>query len=190
MMRPVSEEPTIASLAMRLRQQIAPGGPGQAAVAAILREEAGKLEALLMRRAANPRDPWSGDTCLPGGHWSKGDASLLETAVRETREEVGLDLSRSARLLGTLEPVRPFGVLSRMRIQPFVFALEREATFTLGSEAVETFWLPLDAAASGALDDRHLGRIGPFAIHFDCWRHEGQVVWGLTLGFLKSLLES
>ena len=179
---------TLDHLVLRLRPYApAPGARRQAAVAAILRPGEAGLEVLLMQRAAHPRDPWSGDACLPGGHWTPGDASLLATALRETREEVGLELE-GARLLGSLAPIRPFGPLGRLFVQPFVFALDGEARLTLGAEAVDVFWLPLDAAASGALDGRLRRRVGPLPLGFACWRQGDRVVWGLTLRMLRGLL--
>lgn len=141
-----------------------------------------------MQRAVHPKDPWSGDGGLPGGHWTAGDGSLLATAIRETREEVGLDLDSQARLLGALDSVRPFGPLGRLVMQPFLFALHGVAEVKLGSEAVGTFWLPLDATARGELDDRLRRRVGPFPISFACWRHGDRGVWGLTLMMLRRLL--
>lgn len=49
---------------------------------------------LFIRRAINPRDPWSGNVALPGGRQDEADCGDDEaTAIRETREEVGLDLT-------------------------------------------------------------------------------------------------
>lgn len=180
---------TLEHLVPRLKPYSpSPGARRQAAVAVLVRNQAGRLEVLLMQRAAHPRDPWSGDACLPGGHWAAGDRSLLATAIRETREEVGLHLDAQARLLGALDSVRPFGPLGRLVVQPFVFALHGAAEVKLGSEAVDTFWLPLDAAARGELDGRLRRRVGPFPISFACWRHRDRVVWGLTLMMLRKLL--
>ncbi|MGB5283894.1 MAG: NUDIX domain-containing protein, partial [Polyangiales bacterium] len=67
-----------------------------AAVAMLLREGASGPEVFFIRRAEHPRDPWSGHMAFPGGRRDAGDATLLDTAMRETREEVGVDLSREA----------------------------------------------------------------------------------------------
>ena len=92
------------------RLWLAPGGAAElaneikrAAVATILREGLEGPEVLLIRRAENPRDPWSGHMAFPGGREAPEDRDLLATAVRETHEEVGLDLQRSAHLLGRLD---------------------------------------------------------------------------------------
>ncbi|HET9512400.1 MAG TPA: NUDIX domain-containing protein, partial [Gemmatimonadales bacterium] len=50
---------------------------------------------LLIRRADRDGDPWSGQLGLPGGRKSPADADLLSTAIRETFEEVGIDLPPS-----------------------------------------------------------------------------------------------
>ncbi|MCA9764471.1 MAG: NUDIX domain-containing protein, partial [Gemmatimonadetes bacterium] len=57
----------------------------QAAVALLLVPAPDRL--LLIRRADRLGDPWSGHLALPGGRQEPADASLLETAIRETAEE-------------------------------------------------------------------------------------------------------
>ena len=64
------------------------------------------LELLLIRRAEKEGDPWSGHMALPGGRHQAGDPDLLSTALRETREEVGLVVPPAA-VLGELVEVRP-----------------------------------------------------------------------------------
>ena len=78
----------------------------QAAVALVLRREP-EPSFLLVRRAHSPRDPWSGQMALPGGRRDPEDTGLRETAVRETREEVGIDLAQSGTLVGRLPDLKP-----------------------------------------------------------------------------------
>jgi 8-oxo-dGTP pyrophosphatase MutT (NUDIX family) len=47
---------------------------------------------LLIKRADQPLDPWSGQMALPGGHRENGE-NCRETAARETMEETGLSIS-------------------------------------------------------------------------------------------------
>ena len=69
-------------------------GVRRAAVALIFHAgEEGSPELLFIKRAEYPGDPWSGQIAFPGGREERGDASLRETAIRETREETGIDLS-------------------------------------------------------------------------------------------------
>ena len=82
--------------------QLSPIRPStrQAAVAIILRERVREgvrsgtnvTDLLFIRRAEKNGDPWSGHMAFPGGHIESSDTSLLDAAIRETREEIGLDL--------------------------------------------------------------------------------------------------
>ena len=53
----------------------------------------GDPEVLFIKRAGRAGDRWSGHTALPGGKRDPQDSDDLAAAVRETREEVGLDLT-------------------------------------------------------------------------------------------------
>ena len=64
-----------------------------AGVCAVLREVPGDVEVLVIRRGEREGDPWSGHMALPGGRFEPEDLSVYTTAVRETHEEVGIDLS-------------------------------------------------------------------------------------------------
>lgn len=163
---------------------------GRAAVAAVLRFDDGGPRVLLMQRAERAGDRWSGQVSMPGGRHDPGDADLLATAVRETREEVGVDLRRGARLLGRLGAVRAVarGKVLPMTITPYVFHLEAAQPLVLNHEATAAFWLPLDAVARGELDDVYDYRLGPVPLALPCWRWEGRTIWGLTHQMLSGLL--
>lgn len=162
-------------------------GTRRAAVAALLHDVPGRPRVLLMKRAVRDGDPWSGHISLPGGGYHlHEDSSLLETAIRETREELGFELARD-QLLGNLGPLGPrqAGPLP-IEVTPFVFRCEEPPEIACGPEAVSAFWLPLDVALSGALDK-------PFvypgsAMTFPSWDYEGHIVWGLTRRILDDLI--
>lgn len=180
-------------LARHLAASGAPGAPGaagaglrRAAVAAVLHDEPGEPRVLLMKRVEREGDPWSGHISLPGGGYQASDVSLLETAIRETREELGVELL-GARLLGSLPPLHPraagpFGI----EVTPFIFATEAAPEPVCGPEARSAFWLPLSLAAAGALDDTYTYPSTQSA--FPSWRYEGHVIWGLTWRILGDLL--
>src|SRR6185295_3323821 len=94
---PMTAGPRLAALEARLRARELPDSEpwlgDRAAVAAILRESATDLEALLIRRAEREDDPWSGHMAFPGGRRGAADRDIEETARRETLEEIGLDLA-------------------------------------------------------------------------------------------------
>lgn len=162
-----------------------------AAVAAVLR--AGKLgaEVLLIRRAEHEHDPWSGHMAFPGGRFDPGDPDLLHTAIRETREEVGLDLSENATLLGPLEPLPAIARGRRIgiTIAPFVFALERHVELSPNHEVEETLWADLGRLASGDIASIVRYRLDEEVLELPAWDVDGRIVWGLTYRMLQTLLD-
>ena len=100
---------------------------------------------LLMRRPVKSGDPWSGDMCMPGGRKDPGDNHSFDTVLRETREEIAIDLERDAEFLGRLSDVvtRAHEGAKPMVVTPFVFALKTEATWQLSDEAREIISVPL-----------------------------------------------
>jgi 8-oxo-dGTP pyrophosphatase MutT (NUDIX family) len=162
----------------------------QAAVAAVLRDGgAGGAEVLLIRRAEAPGDPWSGHMAFPGGRRDAVDPSLLATAVRETREEVGLDLDAHGKLLGRLPdvPAVARGKRVGLTIAPFVFALKSPAIppFTLNDEVAEVLWTPLGPLARGerATTYPYVHDGQPFAL--PGFAVGERIVWGLTYRMLE-----
>src|SRR5262249_21260971 len=128
---------------------VSPEGP-RAAVAAILRELPGDLgtELFFILRAEHPQDPWSGHVAFPGGRRDPDDASLLATAMRETMEEVGIDLTKE-RFLARLPDVPAFtrSKSGGLVVAPFVFALRADVPIALNSEVAATLWVPLSTLA-------------------------------------------
>jgi 8-oxo-dGTP pyrophosphatase MutT (NUDIX family) len=166
---------------------------GRAAVAAVVREADRGLELLFIRRAEDPDDRWSGHMAFPGGRQEPGDPDLEATAVRETIEEIGLDLRAQGELLGGLDEIHAMarGRPVDLSIAPFVFGLHGKAHLTLSDEVTSLHWLPLD----DLLGKRHLSTYDYVhegaTLHLPCLRVEDVVIWGLTFrmfGSLRALL--
>jgi len=163
--------------------------PDRAAVAVILREGAGGIEILFIRRAEHPHDPWSGQMAFPGGRREPTDADLGETARRETAEEIGVNLASSAELLGRLDEVRAMGRMQPLPlvIAPYVFRLTQPAQLSLSDEVRSVHWLPLDemldVRTRSTMDYVHEAR----TLQFPCLRLDELVIWGLTYRMFMSL---
>ena len=159
----------------------------RAAVAVVLHDEHSP-RVLLMKRAERAGDPWSGHISLPGGRYQDGDGDLRVTAIRETREELGVDLD-GARLLGNLAALHPRSSgRNGIEVTPFVFVTPVALEPVCGPEALSAFWLPIDLARSGALDSTYQLPSSPMA--FPSWTYEGHVIWGLTRRILDTLLDT
>jgi 8-oxo-dGTP pyrophosphatase MutT (NUDIX family) len=141
---------------------------------------------LLMKRAERVGDPWSGHISLPGGGYQASDGDLRVTAIRETHEELGVDLG-GARLLGNLPPLHPSSSgRSGIEVTPVVFVTSAALEPVCGPEALAAFWLPLELAASGALDGTYT--LAAYPRGFPSWTFEGHVIWGLTRRILELVL--
>ena len=184
----------VSQLLERLTQRVRPGaslrppndGRKCAAVAAVLHDEPAGPRVLLMKRTERLGDPWSGHISLPGGRYDQRDEDLLATAIRETREELGIELA-GARLLGNLPTLSPLSAgPNGIEVTPFVFATQEPVEPHVSAEAAAAFWLPIETAMSGALDD--LYTYPGTDRQFPSWRFEGHVIWGLTFRILAELL--
>ena len=169
----------------------APAPAGEtAAVAAVVRGHDAAGEMLFIRRAEHPRDPWSGDMGWPGGRVDAGDPSALAAALRETREELALDLERDATLLGALAPVRTH--LRRgpgpLWVTPFVFELRGSPPIAPNPEVQEALWVPLAFLADRANRGTFLWTGRGVPVPMPCYRYDGRVIWGLTLRMLDNLM--
>lgn len=178
-----------AALQARAARNVEGPVSSRAAVALVLRAAGAGLDLLFIQRAEHPGDPWSGQMAFPGGRWEEGDPDLAATAVRETREELGLDLAAEGEPLGRLDEVR---AMSRMRpldlaIMPFVFRLRGSPTLLPSEEVAAAHWIPLEALLGsghrGFLDYAHAGA----TLRLPCFRVDGRVIWGLTYRMFSNL---
>ncbi|MEJ7804867.1 MAG: CoA pyrophosphatase [Telluria sp.] len=149
----------------------------------VLRPEG--LTLLLTQRTAHLTDH-AGQISFPGGRAEDDDASAIETALRETQEEIGLDRSHID-ILGTLpEYVTGTGY----KVTPVValvtppFALTPDA-----NEVAEIFEVPLAFLMNGAHHQRLSVELpeGAGRRTFYAMPYERFYIWGATAGMLRNL---
>jgi 8-oxo-dGTP pyrophosphatase MutT (NUDIX family) len=161
-----------------------------AAVAAVVRDGKEGAELLLIHRAEDPHDPWSGHMAFPGGRMEPGDRSERAAAIRETREELDLDLRADGEFLGRLSDVaavsrgRPLSLV----IVPYVFELVGDPDLVPNYEVSEILWVPLSYLLD--YDNRSMldWKLGKLTIPLPCYRFRDKVIWGLTFGMVDELL--
>lgn len=115
----------------------------------------GDLEVLFIKRATRRGDRWTSQIALPGGKRDPGDPSDEATSIRETMEEVGLDLRADHVLAACKLPERvvmtEWGTTPLMVLCPFVYLLTRFDVPPLKLQPTEVssaHWVPVRALLS------------------------------------------
>ena len=183
----------IQHLEARLRSsaplEVKDAARARAAVALILAGRDDEVQALFIRRAKREGDPWSGQMALPGGRHGGEDETLLDTAMRETREEVGLDLA-SAHLLGQLDDVAPLtAVLPPISVRPFAFHLPSVPSLVESSEVAAAVWIPLSILRAPATLGETTVRVCATERTYPAYIIGDAVIWGMTERILTPFLD-
>ncbi len=158
----------------------------------VLRGTGSDVELLLIQRAVRDDDPWSGHMAFPGGRRNPDDVDLIDTAVRETREEVGIDLRTHGEVIGHLDEVR---AMARHRpvdlvISPVVCALRTRVPLTLAAQEVDSaVWVPLSFFRSPAARGTYRRTLDGIESEFPAYRYGRYTIWGLTYRILEGFLE-
>jgi len=163
---------------------------GRAAVAIMVREGQEATELLMIRRATREGDPWSGHMGFPGGRRDPEDHSNLSCALRETEEELGVDLSRWGAPLGELSDVNTGWRKDRpeMLVTPFIFSVSELPELTPNDEVDDVVWVPLhflmDEGNREPLEWEWKGqKMETDSYLYDCYR-----IWGLSLMMIDEMM--
>jgi 8-oxo-dGTP pyrophosphatase MutT (NUDIX family) len=156
-----------------------------ASVAVIIRDRQSP-SVLLIRRAERAGDLWSGQVAFPGGKMQEGDKSARDTAIRETMEEVGLDLGRSAEFLGYGEVATTH--TGTMDVVPSVFELKESIEVRPNGEVASFRWVELEELLRpSARSTYEMNRDGS-VVGMPAYVIGDYVVWGLTYRILSTFL--
>jgi 8-oxo-dGTP pyrophosphatase MutT (NUDIX family) len=151
---------------------------------ALYESDDGELRVVLTKRRADLRRH-AGEISFPGGRRDPEDETLMDTALREAEEEIGLTRSEVT-VVGALERTSTF--VTNYAIHPFVGLLK-------GSHPWRASELEVDAVLEPTLRDVRAGRtrtlIERRGISFetDAYVFDEQLVWGATARILEGLLE-
>ena len=157
------------------------------AAVAIIRCQTPRESYLILRRASQPNDPWSGHFAFPGGRKDDGDEDLLATCIRETVEETGICLGIDQ--LQQKLNLEPAGrLLSHpILVQPFLFTLAEPPTLHLDPVEIQAgLWLDAEQFQTEELHQNVEllpGRLFPAYPVADYY------LWGFTYRLLRSILK-
>ncbi len=128
----------------------------------------------------------SSQVALPGGKKEPGDRSLAETALREAREEIGIDPDQ-VEVIGKLSDV--FIWVSNYVVTPFIGITERKPVFVRQEEEVDDIiltdlWDIIDPSRrkEGTFQVR-----GKYTIQTPYFDIDNRIVWGATAMMLSEL---
>ncbi len=129
----------------------------------------------------------SGEVSFPGGRAEPGDADVTATALREAKEEVGLDaVAAGVRVLGTL--TTQWIPVSNYSVTPVVAVAARRPLMTAQpSEVAAILEAPVDAFLPGGELVRVERALRGWQIRYAAYPIEGLAVWGMTARVLGGL---
>ncbi|MBW8333462.1 MAG: CoA pyrophosphatase [Prolixibacteraceae bacterium] len=158
----------------------------QSSILLLLFPEGEQIYTCLTRRPATMTFH-PGQVSFPGGKVEKEDISAEMTALREAREEIGIDTS-GIRILGKLSDL--YLEVSGFSIQPFLAWADKKPDFVVNPGEVEELILfPIsdfvkDETTSETVLDTFTG---PLQIKY--YPFNGEIIWGATAMILSELIE-
>lgn len=169
----------------KLRGEEAAASPESMASVAIILRKTPELETLMIKRAERGGDPWSGQIAFPGGRRERVDSSLLQTAMRETLEETGIDLGSSGKFLGYFGNFRTH--TGTMVVTACVFLLSKEVEPRTNAEVSSYRWVPMSTFSDARARAEYLLERGATKESLPAYRYRDYVIWGLTHRLVTSL---
>lgn len=154
-----------------------------AAVLVPLVARPGGLQVLLTQRTEHLHDH-AGQVSFPGGRRERSDASSVETALRETHEEIGLgeDFIEVVGLLDDYETGTGF------RVTPVVSFVAEGFTLALDTfEVAEVFEVPLEYLFDPANHQTRSREFKGRRRNYYVFEYRDRVIWGATAGMLMNL---
>ena len=151
-------------------------------IASVLIVIYGKNPFIIMTEKSRNLKVHGGEISFPGGKWCEQDQDLLETAIRETKEELCLDISKE-HVIGQLDNVVTLN--SKYKITPFIAILDTVTSLTGNSEVESILHIPLESFLNTmAEDDRQEHRSIKEMYTFTFEKHD---VWGASARMLKQI---
>lgn len=157
----------------------------KAAVSIIFHESDGEVFVLLIKRTPS-KGVHSAQMAFPGGRHEKTDKSQLDCAIRETIEEIGLDLANNIIESKKLSPI--YIPPSNYIVQPFAFFIEDIGSLSLqNSEVQAVAYLPIKSLLTTPLFTSHNIDYGNDKLKVNGIALDSEIIWGATAGMLAEL---
>ncbi len=159
-----------------------PKNDGKTKLASVLVIIYGTEPKVLMIEKSKKLNIHAGEIAFPGGKWIEDDTDLLETALRETREEIGLNVSRK-NVIGQFENVVTLN--SGFTISSFLSVLNDIQRLKINSEVKSVLHIPLIPLLETLSDDQDPNHKSIQEMYK--FTYKDKVVWGASARILKHL---
>jgi 8-oxo-dGTP pyrophosphatase MutT (NUDIX family) len=141
------------------------------------------LSVLLTQRTDHLRDH-AGQISFPGGRMDPEDQSPNDTALRESKEEIGLD-SGQVEIIGHLPQ---YLTVSGYSVTPVIGLVQAQAEYVLDEfEVADVFEVPLSFLLDPANHQVRLWQSEQGGRRFYSMPYENRFIWGATAGMLRNL---
>ena len=124
----------------------------------------------------------AGEISFPGGKWDKKDEDLLTTALRETKEEIDLEI-KPEQIIGQLKSVHTLN--SGFTITPFVAVVDELSNLKHNFEVESILHIPLEPFLKTLEDDPDPNHHSIQEMHI--FKFNDHIVWGASARILKNL---
>ena len=144
----------------------------------------GQYHVLFIKRTDNVKTH-RGEISFPGGTCEERDKTLLDTALRECAEEIGL-AADDTEILGELDDVA--SVKTNYTISPFVALIPWPYPLRAdGKETEEIIGIPVSALLVGGFSRQEITNGETITKYF--YPYQGRVIWGATARILSKFLD-
>jgi 8-oxo-dGTP pyrophosphatase MutT (NUDIX family) len=158
-------------------------GAGNNKLAAVMIIIYGIKPIVLMTERPKTMNQHAGEISFPGGRWHRKDKDLLETAIRETREEIGIDIERN-QVIGQLRPVTTLN--SGFTITPFITFWDKIPELRPNSEIESILSIPLIPLLKTIGEDKDLNHKSIQEMY--TFTFQNHLIWGASARMLNQIL--
>ncbi len=174
------------ALYLRQKQHITAASRVPAAVILPIYYKQGQYYILFTKRTETVKEH-KGEISFPGGAYQEGDGTLVNTALRECTEEIGL-MADEIEVLGELDDT--VTVTSGYIVSPFVGFIPWPQAFKVDPrEAEEIIEVPISALLDKGCLREETKIIDGEAVTLYFYHYQGRVIWGTTAGILSQFLD-
>ncbi len=118
----------------------------------------------------------SGEVSFPGGKWDETDKNLAETALRESNEEINLNID-DVELAGSLNYLVS---KHKIEVNPYIGLITKKQNLKDNDEIEKIFTVPLDYLLDSKNAKQHKLERHNTNVIVPSWVYNEQVIWGLT----------